>query len=315
MQRGKVQQGLPQRNPWKIILLTVIGCLIFLFLIVPLLFTLVLSDGARLIGNVAVIPIEGPISGDGAKSLGTATVSSQEMVGFIEEAGEDPSIQALVLEINSPGGSAVASDEVAAAVKKVQKPVIALIREMGASGGYWIASATDYIIANKMSITGSIGVISSYLEFTGFMEKYGFGYERLVSGKFKDVGTPFQKLDDQGKNLLQRKLDTVHDFFIQEIAANRNLSEEHVRALATGEFFLGVEALQLGLVDELGDKETVEQYLKEVYGLEEINYVRYESKPGFFQLLSGVFSQFSFEMGRGIAALFLEQELSPWRIS
>ena len=89
---------------------------------------------------------------------------------------ENKDIKAIVLEINSPGGSAVASDEIASAVKKSNKPTVAVIREAGASGGYWIASSTDHIIANRMSITGSIGVISSYLEFSGLIEKYWVGW-------------------------------------------------------------------------------------------------------------------------------------------
>ena len=108
------------------------------------------------------------------------------------------------MEINSPGGSAVASDEIATAVKNAKKPVISLIREVGASGGYWVASASDYIIANRMSITGSIGVISSYLEFSGLMEKYGVGYERLVAGENKDLLTPYKKLEADQKALVQK---------------------------------------------------------------------------------------------------------------
>src|SRR3989338_4526386 len=256
----------------KAIVLTIVAVLVFVFIILPLAISL--FDGSK-VGNVASIPIEGPITGDGGNYLGSPTASSVEIVAFIKEAGTDPQIKVILVEINSPGGSAVASDEIASALKKTEKPVVALIREVGASGGYWIASAADQIIANKMSITGSIGVISSYLEFSGLMEEYGVGYEQLTAGKYKDMGVPYRKLQDEEKDIFQSKLNTIHRFFKEEIAENRKLSEQAVEQLATGEFFLGVEALSLGLVDELGDKAAVEEYLKNVHGLESVDYVEY----------------------------------------
>ncbi len=291
------------RNRKRAVILTLLALLVIIFVIIPL--SLLVFDGKKL-GNVALIPISGMITADGGSYLGQGTVSSQTIVGFIEDAEKDPSLKAIVLEINSPGGSAVASDEIAVAVKKSQKPVIALIRESGASGAYWIASATDYIVANRMSITGSIGVISSYLEFSGLMQKYGVGYERLVAGDYKDMGSPYQQLNTKEKNIMQSKLDLIHDYFIKEVAQNRKISEDQVRKLATGEFYLGVEAKELGLVDELGDKDTVEKILKEKYGLTDIRYVPFEQKGGLFSFLTGVVSSFSFKMGQGIGSIFLQ---------
>ncbi len=288
----------------KAILLTILALAFILFILLPL--SLSIFDGSK-IGNVALIPIEGVITGDGGSYLGQSTASSKTIVAFIEDAEEDAQIKAIVLEINSPGGSAVASDEIATAIKKSTKPTVALIRESGASGGYWIASATNHIIANRMSITGSIGVISSYLEFSGLMEKYGVSYERLVAGENKDMGTPFKKLTDEEKLILQKKLNTIQDFFIEEIAQNRNLEKTKVKELATGEFYLGVEALEYGLIDQLGDKDTVKEYLKEKTQLEDIDFVTYQTEVSFFDLISGVFSQMSFDLGRGLGAIFLEQ--------
>ena len=278
----------------------IIGAVLFTFFVVlPLLFFL--FDDSKT-GNVALIPIEGAISGNGQSSFGTSSVSSKDIVGFIEEAEENPLVEVLLLEINSPGGSAVASDEIAIAVKKAQKPVVALIRESGASGAYWVASASDHIIANRMSITGSIGVISSYLEFSGLMEKYGVGYEQLTAGERKDLGTPYKKLSEQERKILQQKLDKIHAFFIAEVAANRNLEVSQVQKIATGEFFLGEEALQFGLVDQLGSKDDAETFIKEKYGLAEIDYIAYEHTAGFFDLLSGVMSTFFFNLGEGIGS-------------
>ena len=186
--------------------------------------------------------------------------------------------------------------------------MISFIREIGASGGYWVASASDYIIANKMSITGSIGVISSYLEFSGLMEKYGVGYERLVAGENKDIMSPYKKLEENQKVLVQKKLDAIHDIFIKEVSGNRKLSEEKVRKVATGEFFLGIEALNLGLIDQLGDKDTVEQYLKQNYNLEKVDFVTYQREVGLLEILSGVFSDFFFKIGEGIGSVFLKAD-------
>ena len=173
----------------KIILFTLLGVFLFFFIILPLGFVYLIgsfspsSSDVVGSGNVALIPIEGVITTDGGSYFNEQTISSKNIVEFIEDADKNSQVEAIVLEINSPGGSAVASDEISIAVKKVKKPVVAMIREVGASGGYWVASSADYIVAHRMAITGSIGVISSYLEFSGLMENHGVGYERLVDRK------------------------------------------------------------------------------------------------------------------------------------
>lgn len=287
----------------RAILLTVIAVVFVVFVLLPL--TLTIFNGKK-VGNVALISIDGPITGNGNSYLGQSTTSSQDIVYFIQEADANKQVEVILLNINSPGGSAVASDEIAVAIKATEKPTAALIREAGASGGYWIASATDYIIANRMSITGSIGVISSYMEFSGLMEKYGVGYERFVAGEKKDLGTPFRQSTKEERTILQGKMDKIHQFFIEEVAQNRQLPEAKVKELATGEFFLGVEALELNLIDEVGNAQDMEAYLKEVYDLETINYIVYEQQPGLFDLLSSVFSDFFFSTGQGIGAMFIQ---------
>ena len=113
-------------------------------------------------GNVALIPIDGVIVGDkDSDFLFESVTSSPEAVELIEKANKNPNIKAIILEINSPGGSAVASEEIANAIRKTNKTTVAWIREAGASGAYWVASATDYVVANRASITGSIVVIAS----------------------------------------------------------------------------------------------------------------------------------------------------------
>lgn len=297
------------RSRLRLVLMTIGAVLFSLFIVLPLLFAI--FDGSKL-GNVALIPVEGAITADGSQELGMSSASSKEVVSFIEDADDNPQVKVLLLEINSPGGSAVASDEIASAVKKTKKPVVALIREAGASGGYWVASAADYIIANRMSITGSIGVLSSYLEFSGLMEKYGVGYEQLMAGEYKDMGAPYRKLSELERTIMQSKLNRIHQYFIEEVAANRNLDVAEVEAIATGEFFLGAEALELGLVDKLGDKTTAEEFIQKTYGLEDIDYVLYQRKAGFLEMLGGVFSDFSFSIGQGMGSVLLNQHTGVW---
>jgi protease IV len=289
-------------NKWLAILLTVLAVIFVGFVLLPLSLSMFSTET----GNVALIPIAGPITGNGGSYLGESTASAKTIVSFIEAAEENKNIKVILLEINSPGGSAVASDEIATAVKKVEKPVVALIREVGASGGYWIASASDYVIANRMSITGSIGVISSYVEFSELMDKYGINYQRMVAGDKKDLGSPLRKLSSDEEELLQKKINRIHDFFIEEIALNRGLSVSKVRELATGEFYLGIEALDLGLVDLLGNKDTIEDYIQTEYNIEEVNYFVYQEKADLFSALFGVFEKMSFNIGEGIGAIFVK---------
>lgn len=300
-----MKKAVDKKSKVRYVLLIIAVVFFIVLIIIPV--TLSLFDSSKR-GNVALIPITGPITADGAGYLGSPTVSSTEIVDFVKDAEENSQVKVIVLEINSPGGSAVASDEIASAVKNAKKPVVALIREVGASGGYWVASAADYIIANRMSITGSIGVISSYLEFSGLMDKYGVDYERLVAGKYKDMGTSFKELSDEENEILQGKLDKIHEFFISEIAANRKMDKEEVRKLATGEFYLGVEALQLGLIDQLGNADTVDKYIQKNYGLKKVDYIVYRRERSIFDLLSAVFSDFSFSFGEGFSSILIKKD-------
>ncbi|MBI4152954.1 signal peptide peptidase SppA [Candidatus Woesearchaeota archaeon] len=290
-------------NVW-IVVLVVVLIIFFAMILVPLIFLFVPADFKQ--GNVAIIEIRGVITEDGDYSFGQDTAASSDIVQFIHDADEDPLIKAIVVDINSPGGSAVASDEIASALKSTEKPTVALIHEIGTSGAYWIASAADTIIANRMSITGSIGVIASYLEFSQLMGDYGISYQRFVGGNYKDLGTPFKSPTDAERKLFQSKIDKIHGSFIDEIAKNRKLSESQVRQLATGEFFLGSEAKERGLVDMLGNQQTLEEYLEQA-GIAEIEFVWYSHEPTFLEALAGLANEQFFFMGKGIGNAFVER--------
>ena len=297
---------------------SVIFALFIVFLILLVIIAIFVSTQVSVPTNllpdtdVALIKIKGPILVDGGGSyLGGESVSSTKVIEFIEAAGDDDNIGGILLEINSPGGSAVASDEISQALKRFRaehnKTSVAWVREVGASGAYWIASTTDHIIVNKMTITGSIGVIASYLEFSEFMDKYGIKYQRMVSGKYKDLGTPFKELEDEERELFQTELDKIHDYFIEEVATNRKLTKEQVEELATGRIFLGIEAFENGLADELGGKKQAIEYFEEKLG-HEVELVEYQEPVSLLHILRNVFSEHGYKIGEGISSSLIAKE-------
>ena len=270
---------------WKKMIMIILGLWVLSFFIA----SMIGSEKLKM-GNTAVIDIKGVIMVDSGKSLMTGRyTSSDEIVELIEEADNNPTVEAIIFNINSPGGSAVASDEIATKIKEINKTTIAWIREIGTSGAYWIASATDTVIANKMSITGSVGVIASYLEFSDFLDDKNITYQRLVAGQYKDLGSPFKKLTTEEKDLFQGQLDQMHNIFLEEVKTNRDLTNEAVDEIKTARFFLGLEAQKLGLVDQLGGKKevlaAVEQAINKTPELS-----KYETKKGFFDILAESFT-------------------------
>ena len=265
--------------------------------------------------KIAVIPIKGTITGEGSEDLFiSGSTSSATITKWIKQANSDDSVKGIILEINSPGGTVVASEEISNEIKRTDKPVVALIREVGASGAYWIATNSDKIVADPLSITGSIGVTSSYLEFSGLMEYYGVNYERLVAGRYKDAGSPFRELTPEERRLLQNKLDIVHEAFIDEVSKNRNLKREEVKKMADGFFYFGKEAKELGLIDELGDKELAINITKELAGIEEADLITYEEKTRLIDLLSRISAHSFYFIGRGIGKeLFSLEQANNFR--
>jgi protease IV len=256
-------------------------------------------------GNVAVIPIKGIIASENYGMFGQEVSDSQTIVEFIEKADRNPNIEGIIFEINSPGGSPVATEEISNAIKRTNKTTVAWIREMGASAGYWVATSCDKIVASKMSVTGSIGARLSYMEFSGLLKDYNITYQRLIAGKYKDVGDPFTTLGIQEKKLLQDYLDRLHDYFISAVAENRGLSEEEVRKVATGMFYLGSEAKELGLIDVLGGKEEAVNIIEEELNIT-VELTEYKEEKRLSDLLGGIFSQQSFFVGKGIGNSLLE---------
>src|SRR3989338_6201720 len=290
-----------------LLLLSVVG-----FIAVGIISVFVGVDVESLSGNVALIQIEGVIVATDPNGLFETVTTSTDTIELIEKADKNSNIKAIILEINSPGGSAVASQEIAEAVKKTNKTTVAWIREVGASGAYWIASSSDHIVANRVSITGSIGVIASYLEFPGLLERYNVSYQRLVSGKYKDMGSPLRELTDEETVIFQQTLGTIRDYFAGEVAKNRNMSKKDVDKIANGLFYLGAQAKDLGLVDELGGKDEAIRYIENREKIK-AEVVEYKTEKSLLDLLSEVLSKQSFTVVQGIGSSFLKDP-SPARI-
>lgn len=296
----KNEQSQNKRWIFAIAVLVVLALLsLFFALILGSLFAP--SESVSLSGNVARISVTGAIVPEGTSGFfGEETISSKDIVDLIKKADENNDIKAILFEINSPGGTAVASEDIVRAVKKINKTTVALIKDEGASGAYWVASATDVIVASPISITGSVGVLSSYLEFSGLMQKYGVGYERIVGGEYKDIGSPFRNLTDEERSLLQERIDQVHEYFANEVAKNRNLTDEQMKTISTGIIYTGIQAKELGLVDVLGSEEEAEEVIKQRTNLTELQIVDYKKKKTLLDVLTQVFSKQSYTLGQGI---------------
>ncbi len=205
-------------------------------------------------GTVGVVRLDGVISADGGGSLlspgGIDPVGAVEM---LREADADPGVDAVVLRINSPGGSPAASWEIYQAVRDMGKPVVVSVADIAASGAYYLASAADEIVAAPSSQVGSIGVILVAQDLEGLYEKVGIRYTVLTKGKYKDIGSPAREMTAEEKNVLQGQIDTVYEQFIADVAEGRPaLDVDQVRELATGLTYPGEEALRLGLIDTIG---------------------------------------------------------------
>ena len=195
-------------------------------------------------GRVAIIPIQGVIDSDRA------------VLATLERYREDSSVRAFVLEIRSPGGGVGPSQSIYSELRKLreedERPLIAWIGSVGASGGYYVALPADSIFALPGSITGSIGVIMQFANAEGLLDKVGIELEVVKSGKFKDTGSPSRALSAEERAILQDVIQDTYGQFVDAISDSRGMEREAVLELADGRIFSGERAMSVGLVDRLG---------------------------------------------------------------
>jgi len=239
-----------KKNPVLIVLATAValGSLFFgmVFLASLLSGNKRTSTSLQVVGadKIALVKLEGLL------------VSSEHVVEELNDYAEDSSIKAIVIRIDSPGGVVVVSQEIYNAIKNARhegKKVVASMGTVAASGGYYVAAAADRIVANPGTLTGSIGVKMEFANIEKLLEKIGVKGMVVKAGEYKDVGSPFRDMSEPEKKILQDVIDDVHSQFIKAVAEGRNLQEAEVRTIADGRIFTGRQALDLKLVDQLGD--------------------------------------------------------------
>jgi protease-4 len=270
--------------------------------------------------TINLLPSPGPLREQEVSGSGSAKVllvdlsgviSSHDQGGFLDEnlnlvsrikeeltlAAEDSKVKAVVLRINSPGGTVTASDilyhELKAFKEKRKIPLVASIMDVGASGGYYVAAAADKIVAHPASVTGSLGVIMLTMNAHGLLEKIGVETTAVTSGPRKDMGSPFRPMTPEERAIFQGVIDSFYERFLSVVQEGRpNLSAEQIRKLADGRIYSGEQAKTLGLVDGIGYLDDVVELAKKDAGLAEARVVVYR-RPGeyrnnvYSQLLSG----------------------------
>jgi protease-4 len=235
-------------------IISVIGAFALLFLVFAALIFFVSSiysdnKGFGLTDKVGVIEVQGPIT------------DAKQVVDDLNTFERDESIKAVVLRVDSPGGGVGPTQEIHAAVKKLKsKPVVVSMGSVAASGGYYIAAPAAHVFANPGTITGSIGVIMEFPDFADLLEKIGLHRRVIKSGKYKDIGSPVREMTPEEQDLLQALIDDVYQQFVEDVASGRNLDIETVKELADGRIFSGRQAMELGLVDELGGLQAAIEY-------------------------------------------------------
>ena len=209
-------------------------------------------------GKVGIVEIQGVIT------------ESKDILNLIKRFRENDDIKSIVIRIDSPGGVIGPSQEIYREIRKTtsEKKIIASMGSIAASGGYYIAAATNGIVANPGTITGSIGVILAYTNFRAVLDKIGMVPVVIKSGPLKDMGSPTKKMSKEEKEILQAFVDQAHRQFVTAIAEARKMDIAHVKSLADGRIYTGEEAVKQGLVDRLGNFEDAVEWAGQLGGIQ-----------------------------------------------
>lgn len=242
------------------------------------------------VGNkIGIIEVFGPIE------------DSKLLIEQVHEFRDSGSVKAIVLRIDSPGGGVGPSQEIYSEIRKLakDKPVVVSMGSVAASGGYYIAAPAERVFANPGTITGSIGVIMSFANYQELMEKVGIKSQVVKSGKFKDIGSGVRPFTDAENELIQSLIDDVHAQFVEAVSLGRQLPKEQVAQLADGRIYSGRQALENGLVDELGNLQDAIAYAGELAGLGDdpkFVYPRPEEKDFFERIMENTFGGFGADL-------------------
>ena len=220
--------------------------------------------------GIAVIKIYGTIM-QSSKNYDWEQAGSSSIASRIRKLGKKKNVKGIVLDINTPGGTVAAVQEIYDAImyvrKQEKKPVVAMFGDVSASGGYYVGVACDKIFAHPGTMTGSIGVIMHGGNYEGLMKKIGYKSEVVKSGKYKDIGSPYREMTPEERQLLQDMIDDSYDQFVTAVAEGRKMNKEDVKKLADGRIYTGRQAEKNGLVDKLGNYQDALDFAGEMSGL------------------------------------------------
>jgi protease-4 len=221
-------------------------------------------------GKIVVIPLSGTITTGDYSLVSSSTITPGLVRYYLSKVEKDKTVKAIVFRIESSGGEIEPCQEILLEIERVKetKPIVVSMGGMAASGGYYISTRADKIVALPTTQTGSIGVISYAINVRGLLEKLGIQIETFQGGKYKDMYWGFRELTPEEEEIMQEMVDEYYEQFIDVVAEGRGLSREEVRNLATGQLYSGTEAKELGLVDELGDVNTAINLALELAGIE-----------------------------------------------
>jgi protease-4 len=231
--------------------------------------------------KIAVIPLSGTIATQDLPLFFGLTITPELVREQLGIAEKDVSVKAIVLRIESPGGAVAPCQQILEEIERVRekKPIVVSMENMAASGGYYISTKADKIVALSGTLTGSIGVISQIPNIEGLYEKLGIKMQTFKGGKYKDMYSGLRELTPEEAEIMQQMIDEYYEQFVEAVAEGRGLSKEEVRNLATGQLYTGTEAKKLGLVDELGGLDTAIDLAAELAGVEAPE-VEYYQPPG-----------------------------------
>ncbi|HXZ94392.1 MAG TPA: signal peptide peptidase SppA [Dehalococcoidia bacterium] len=269
----------------RIIIISVCVLALLAAILVPVI---LLSRPAT--GKVVVISLSGTITTDDSLSLSGSTITPGLVKSYLSKAEADKAVKAIILHIESSGGEIEPCQEILLEIERAKetKTIVVSMGEMAASGGYYISTAADKIVAMPTTQTGAIGVISAAIDVKGLLDKLGIQIEIFKGGKYKDMYWGLRELTPEEETIMQQMVDDYYQGFVDVVAEDRGLSQEDVKNLATGQLYSGTKAQELGLVDELGDLDTAINLAAELAGIK-APIVEYYKQPGLIgRLLSGL---------------------------
>ncbi|TKX44045.1 signal peptide peptidase SppA [Halorubrum sp. SD690R] len=257
--------------------------------------------------NAAKVTVSGPIRRSQRRPSplsGPGGATADDVVEQIEAADDDEDVEALLVELNTPGGEVVPSDDIRRAAAAFDGPTVAYATDTCASGGYWIASGCDELWARDASLVGSIGVVGSRPNAKGLADKLGISYEQFTAGEYKDAGVPLKEIEEEEREYLQGIIDGYYEQFVETVSEGRDMDPEEIRE-TEARVYLGDDAAEIGLVDELGTEDDVEDRLAELIGAEpEVR--EFTPERGLAERLGIGAERVAFAAGSGVADAFVD---------